>query len=299
MLSRQTTGSVVCPTCGRLVGVRDPQCLQCGRRNPGMWGYAPLLQKLGRDMGFVPIVIGGCITLFALSFVLDPSAIRFGSNPLGFLAPGGAPLFALGSTGAWPVLGFGRWWTLLSGGWLHGSLLHIAFNMLWVRQLGPITVQLFGVGRAFLIYMIASVAGFALTVLGSVFVSMNGLLPALFRKIMGGSLQAPSVGASAAVFGLLGALVYAGYRAGHTALGRQVWTYSVVLFIFGLVMPGIDNWAHLGGFLGGYVCGKVFDPRTQETPWHLLGAVLMLALTAGSVLYSYVTFLALAEQLVQ
>ena len=48
MLGRRTSGSVVCVSCGNLVGVRDDTCLMCGRRNPGLWGYAPLLRKLGK-----------------------------------------------------------------------------------------------------------------------------------------------------------------------------------------------------------------------------------------------------------
>ena len=47
MFKRQTSGSVVCTSCGSLVGVREEKCFNCGRRNPGMWGLAPLLRMLG------------------------------------------------------------------------------------------------------------------------------------------------------------------------------------------------------------------------------------------------------------
>ena len=57
MFKRQTTGSVVCSSCGSLVGVRDEKCYNCGRRNPGLWGFAPLLRSLGNDLGFVPLVV--------------------------------------------------------------------------------------------------------------------------------------------------------------------------------------------------------------------------------------------------
>jgi len=53
MFGRQTTGSVVCTSCGRLVGVNDETCYNCGRRNPGLWGFGPLLRRLGNDLGFV------------------------------------------------------------------------------------------------------------------------------------------------------------------------------------------------------------------------------------------------------
>ena len=57
MLRRQRTGSVICTSCGVLVGVNDDRCYNCGRRNPGLWGFAPLLRSLGHDLGFVPFVM--------------------------------------------------------------------------------------------------------------------------------------------------------------------------------------------------------------------------------------------------
>ena len=49
MFKRQRTGSVVCASCGSLVGVNDEQCYSCGRRNPGLWGFGPLLRHLGAE----------------------------------------------------------------------------------------------------------------------------------------------------------------------------------------------------------------------------------------------------------
>ena len=62
MFKRQRTGSVVCASCGSLVGVNDEQCYSCGRRNPGLWGYAPLLRRLGNDLGFVSIIVYNTVT---------------------------------------------------------------------------------------------------------------------------------------------------------------------------------------------------------------------------------------------
>jgi hypothetical protein len=53
MFKRQRTGSVVCSSCGSLVGVNDDRCYSCGRRNPGLWGFAPALRAFGNDLGFV------------------------------------------------------------------------------------------------------------------------------------------------------------------------------------------------------------------------------------------------------
>lgn len=54
-LKRKTEGSVICASCGVLVGVNDDRCYNCGRRNPGLWGYGPALRSLGQDFGFVPL----------------------------------------------------------------------------------------------------------------------------------------------------------------------------------------------------------------------------------------------------
>ena len=71
MLRRRTTGSVVCPSCGSLVGVRDDRCYTCGRANPGMWGFAPLLRQLGNDFGFVPFVLGASATVYVLTLLMS------------------------------------------------------------------------------------------------------------------------------------------------------------------------------------------------------------------------------------
>ncbi len=69
MFKRQTTGSVVCVSCGYLVGVNDDVCYHCGRRNPGLWGFAPAIRRLGHDVGFVPFVTGFCIVMYGLSLL--------------------------------------------------------------------------------------------------------------------------------------------------------------------------------------------------------------------------------------
>src|SRR5215218_7651414 len=101
MFKRQRTGSVVCASCGSLVGVNDEKCYTCGRRNPGLWGFGPLLRRLGNDLGFVTVVIYTCGGLYAASLLMS---IARGSNVLGsgmsILSPDGLALFAFGSSGA-------------------------------------------------------------------------------------------------------------------------------------------------------------------------------------------------------
>ena len=61
---RQKTGSVVCASCGSLVGVNDDTCYTCGRRNPGLWGFGPVLRRFGNDFGFTTVIVYGCAVLY-------------------------------------------------------------------------------------------------------------------------------------------------------------------------------------------------------------------------------------------
>ena len=202
MFGRQRTGSVVCPSCGNLVGVNDERCFTCGRWNPGLWGFTPALRRLGADFGFAETVTAGCVLLYVVMLLYSGSHIRM-SGLLGFLAPDQFAMIVFGASGAVPVFGYGRWWTVLSAGWLHGGLLHILFNMMWVRQLGSACVDLFGTGRTIIIYTAGSIVGFAMSSL------MGYLLPGV--PLLGGSML--TLGASAPIFGLLGAMVHYGRQA--------------------------------------------------------------------------------------
>jgi rhomboid protease GluP len=281
MFKRQRTGSVVCASCGSLVGVNDDRCYSCGRRNPGLWGFGPLLRNFGNDFGFVGLVVYGCGAMYIATLLMSMAIGEgIGTQSLfALLGPGTRTLLIFGASGATPVFRFDRWWTILSAGWLHGGLLHIFFNMMWVRQLGPATADLYGAGRMVIIYTIAGAAGFMLS-------SVAGLLMPPIPIIGGASV---TIGASAPIFGLLGALVYYGRRGGSSLVRSEAMGYAVTLFVFGLIMPGIDNYAHAGGFAGGYVAGKWLDPLKPERMDHLVGAVACLALTIAAIAASIIT----------
>jgi membrane associated rhomboid family serine protease len=285
MFRRQTSGSVVCTSCGSLVGVNDPTCYNCGRRNPGLWGYGPALRRLGQDLGFVSLVIYGCAGLYLamLALTLMMGQDIMGGGLMGLLSPSTSVMIAFGASGAYPVAQLGMWWTVLSAGWLHASALHILFNMLWVKQLGPATSEVYGAGRMIIIYTVSGVTGFLLS-------SLAGMVLGGARiPFIGAGLL--TVGASAPIFGLLGALVYYGRRGGSSMIGTQAKQYALILFLFGLFMGGIDNYAHAGGFLGGYAAGIWLDPLKPERIDHLAIAVGCVAATALSIVASLVTVL--------
>jgi rhomboid protease GluP len=277
MFGRQTTGSVVCVSCGYLVGVNDDKCYNCGRRNPGLWGYATAVRKLGSDLGFVPFVIGLSVVMYAIALLMSEGNIM-GGGLFGLLSPTTEANLILGASGAVPIFLFDRWWTVLSAGFLHGGLLHIAFNMYWVRQLAPPVSELYGPGRMVIIYTVASVVGFTASSLAGMFLSW---IPIPFMQ--GARI---TVGASAAIFGLLGALVYYGRRTGSTQTYQQALMYAVLMFVFGLVMSSIDNWAHAGGFVGGYLAGRILDPMQPERVNHMAIALGCLAITVLSLIVS-------------
>jgi rhomboid protease GluP len=283
VLKRRTTGSVVCPSCGSLVGVRDDKCYTCGRTNPGLWGFGPALRQLGADFGFVPFVIGASTVLYALTlFASGPDIMGGGGGMLSFLAPSSMALRRFGASGAFPVFAEGWWWTLLSASWLHGNLLHILFNMMWVRDLGPIVVDIYGAPRAILVYVFAGVCGFLLSsALG--FLYFSGIVPIGIPGFHGAAL---TMGASASIFGLLGALVHYGRRGGSSMIHGMAANYAVILFIMGFVMPAVDNTAHAGGFIGGYAMSAFFGPFSRERGDHLIVALVSLAATLLAVLVS-------------
>jgi rhomboid protease GluP len=279
-LKRKTEGSVICVSCGVLVGVNDDRCYNCGRRNPGLWGYAPALRSLGQDLGFVPLVTGATIVLYVLSLLLSR-----GDMQMLTLAPNNTILFLLGASGAAPVFQYERWWTLLTAGWLHGGVLHIFFNVLWIRQLGPAVAEIYGPARMVIIYVCASIVGFGISSIAGQYLWW---MPIYFLR--GAQF---TVGASAAIFGLLGAAVYYGRRSGSRHASQTGLQYALVLGIFGLIFPGVDNYAHAGGFVGGYFTALVLDPLKPERVDHMLiaGAGLLISLLA--LIWSVITALPL------
>jgi rhomboid protease GluP len=277
MFGARRSGSTLCPSCGLLVGVGDAQCLNCGRRQPGLFGLTDLLRRSGLGDLFVTIVMWGCGALYLASLALDPSSVG-GSGLLSLMSPGGKSLFVLGASGAIPVFGYGRWWTVLSASWLHGGVLHIVFNMMSVRDLGPAVSHLYGGSRTFIIYIVAGATGFLASSFAGAYLS-----PFLPGFLHGASL---TVGASAGLFGLLGAVLHYGYRGGSVHIRELATRWIITGLAFGFFLPRIDNWAHLGGLAGGYVVSYWLDPLRPEQGVHAILALALLALSALAVALS-------------
>jgi rhomboid protease GluP len=259
-----------------LVGVEDDTCYNCGRRNPGLWGWAPALRSLGQDLGFVPFVIGTCVIMFVLTLVFSAGQMG-GSGLFTFGSPSQAALFLFGASGAGPVFAAGRWWTVLSAAWLHGGILHIFLNMMACRQLAPAIADLYGPGRMVMIYTSGAVVGFTLSSFAGAY------LPNLI--ILRGAYF--TVGASASIAGLIGAVLAYGHRSGSTQARSLAIQYILMLVMMGFLFPGIDNYAHLGGFGGGYFTAKYLDPLKPERIDHMVMALGCLALSMLSIVFSF------------
>jgi membrane associated rhomboid family serine protease len=168
-----------------------------------------------------------------------------------------------GDWGMWPV-GIavnGEWWRLVTAAFLHGSFLHIAFNMYVLFALGPTLERILGHGRYVTLYLLAALGG--------------GVASYVFSDI-----RTVSVGASGAIFGLMGALVVAGRRLRYDI--TQVLILLGINVAIGFFSPGVDWRAHLGGLVTGAVVAAimVFPEKRHRTAFQvggLIAVVLVLA----------------------
>ena len=249
----QQKNSMLCPGCRKLISRSEDKCPYCGISSPGSWLKNNRLATSFADPArLLQIILYANIGMFVLSILLNPSRANFNFSPFSFLSPSNQSLLLLGSTGTVPILQLDRWWSLVSANYLHGGLLHILFNMMALRQLGPLVAREFGTHRMFAIYTIGGVLGF--------FISFLAGIPF-------------TIGASAALCSLIGALLYYGKSRGGVygqAVYKQISSWAIMIIIFGLLVPGINNWGHGGGMVAGaalaYLLG--YRERKRETPGH-------------------------------
>jgi rhomboid protease GluP len=248
-------------------------------RHPGAkWKNALLFTGPGASDRLIVTVIGINIFMFLLSLVIGFHPAGFSLHPLAFLSPSSQSLLILGSTGTIPLLQLDRWWSLLSAGYLHGGLLHIVFNMIAFRQLAPVVLLEYGVNRTIILYTLGSVGGFVLSAFAGVPFTL---------------------GASAAICSLIGAMLYYGKSRGGIygdALFSQIGGWALGIFVFGFLVPGINNWAHGGGMLSGAVLGYFlgYRERQEENFSHRLLAMLCAAATVLALAWSCLNGVAFA-----
>src|SRR5262249_48021844 len=252
--------------CSKLISISEKQCPFCGAWQPGLYGFAPALQRLmGGRLDLIAVIATACVVLYVASLVIQPESIFHPTGLFSILSPGPRALWQLGMTGgiAWDQ---GWWWTLLTAIYLHGSLLHIFFNVMWIRNVGPAVTEFYGPARAFVIFNVAGAFGFLVSNLAS---------------------HSPSVSASGAIFGLLAALIVYGRRTKSAHISAQVWQWAITVFVMNFLMPGVNNWAHAGRFAGGWLTAQMMpisNERRESNAVLILSFALLVATLAGFVL---------------
>ena len=257
--------SILCPNCRKLISADEPRCPHCGVARPGSWWKNNAWTRGFRNTDqLVRAIIYANIAIYVISLLLHPRASSFTLNPFSLFSPDNRSLVLLGATGTIPIDRLHRWWTLVSANYLHGGILHILFNMLALRQLGSLVLEEYGGYRMVILYTLGGVIGFWVSYLAGVTFT---------------------IGASAAVCSLLGATLYYGKSRGGAygqALYRQVGGWAVGLFLFGLLVPGINNWGHGGGICAGVALGFLlgYQERRRESLFHKIVAGGCMVLTA-------------------
>jgi rhomboid protease GluP len=244
----------MCPACGTLVGSSASKCHQCGASMT--FSLAAASKSLSRLLpttspATYAILTLSCV-LYALSLVITIRTNGGLQAPAGGLGGifnfGGINGEVLHSLGASMPLPYNLMqpWRLIMAIFLHGSLLHIGFNMWVLMDVGPILEELYGSARYLFVYIATGVAGY--------------LLSSAMGKF--------SVGGSGALLGLIGVLLAltTGRRdASLQMLRGQLIRWLIYIAVMGLVFSGIDNYAHLGGCIAGYLLGRSMTPREPVT----------------------------------
>jgi rhomboid protease GluP len=178
----------------------------------------------------------------------------------------------------------GQIWRLITPIFLHGSILHIGFNMYALFAIGPTLERFYGRGRYLALFMLS---GFAGNVMSFMFT------------------QSPSLGSSTAIFGLIGAegvLIYQNREIFGSIARRaltQVVVIAVVNLIIGVTIPGIDIWGHIGGLIGGTLFAWFGGPILRRQELIQTNAVVNVrngreVIVAGTAVFALFFFLTLA-----
>jgi rhomboid protease GluP len=207
--------------------------------------------------------------MFIFSLLISKGIMTGGFNPLSMLSPSPRGLAELGATGTIMVRNEG-WWTLISANYLHGGVLHIFFNMMAFNQIAPLITRLYGAYRFFTIFTVSGIGGFAVSYLSGIPIT---------------------VGASAALCGLIGSAIYYGKSRGGLfgqTIYKQVGGWAIGILLIGFMIPQINNSAHIGGMMFGgmsaYLLG--YHEKKREGAAHRIFAAACMVLTILVLLFA-------------
>ena len=268
----------MCPHCRAFITTKDRVCPYCNE------SVAP--PAVQRDEGVR--VLGGLIPHFRfntsiillINVGLYLATVIYSSQVMGnsqaFMGLDNQTLVLFGAKYS-PFIAGGQWWRLVTAGFLHGGIIHIGMNSWVLFDLGAQAEEVYGAARMTVAYFVATVCGFYLSAMAS---------------------NTVSVGASAGLMGLIGAMIAFGVR-NRSGIGGEIRTmyvrWAVYILAMGLI-PGLqtDNFAHIGGLAGGFVVAYVAGtPRRAGSPVEMVWRVasgLAILLTALSFLKWYLWF---------
>lgn len=267
------------------------QCVQCGRQLPAFtfgkkicqWckqheaaqrgedtpiqrvETAPWLRRQSTSMAITQVIFGANVAVFLAMMLAGVSML---SNPSG-------PDLVRWGANFGPLTVSGQWWRLLTCVFIHGGLLHIAFNMWCLWDLGRLAESVYGHWTFAVVYLICGVASSLVSLAWN-----PGVL---------------SVGASGAIFGIAGALI-ASFYLGEFSLPRAAISgtlRSVVVFVgynlfFGAVIARTDNAAHIGGLVMGLILGALIAkvaPQHDDIFRRIAVLLVGVVLVAGGVMW--------------
>lgn len=267
----------MCPHCRAFITTRDRVCPYCGETVPAQ--AVNLRNPPDIIGGLIPHARFTTVVLMLINFGLyiATAVFSYGSgNEQAWVGIDGVTLYRFGAKYA-PAIVEGEWWRLITAGFLHGGLLHLLMNTWVLFDLGTQVEEVYGTARYILFYIVSTIGGF--------------LLSALWRPSL-------SIGASAALFGLIGSMIALGVSH-RSALGDAIRGMYLRWAVYGLVfglLPGfrIDNAAHLGGLGAGFCAAYLAGlPRlatnTAERLWR--GAAwVTIAITILCFLKMYLSF---------
>jgi rhomboid protease GluP len=184
--------------------------------------------------------------------MFDPSLILIIINSIVFFLPYLIPFSGpYSSLGNFQQLGImnkgdvndGEWYRLFTSNFLHADFFHLFVNMYSLYSIGPSIVRIFGGFGFGLVYVVAGIVG------------------SLFSYQFGNyTMSRGSLGASGAIMGLLGALLAYAILVPSPSSAQlipQILLNLVIIGVYGFMIPQIDNWGHLGGFIAGFAVGAV------------------------------------------
>jgi membrane associated rhomboid family serine protease len=257
-----------CSVCER------PICTECmtmapvGIRCPEHSGKPQGVQRMTTGVRRVSFEGTGALvtkTLIAINVLVFLVNLAQGAS----LSRNGGELFVRGLLYG-PVVADGDWWRLLTAAFLHGSILHLGMNMLMLWWIGGPVEEALGRGRFLALYIASALAGSA----GALLVSPNAL----------------TVGASGAIFGILGAALVFEQQGLHV-LGGSALSIIVLNLVLTFAVPNISIGGHIGGLVGGAVCGLALSRFGRGHAFYgrpgLLGVLGVVAVGVASVVVAY------------